>query len=173
MSHSDEILDVVDARDCVLGQATRRDIHVRGLCHRAVHLFLFNPGGDLFVQKRSATKDTFPLCYDSSASGHVDQSESYDACVVREVQEELGLKIQFQLLRKHFQLSACAETGWEFVWVYSIQGGYVPLVNPAEIDAGAFWPPFDVTRLLSDHPDRCAPSFMRIFCEFQQRKLLP
>jgi 16S rRNA (adenine1518-N6/adenine1519-N6)-dimethyltransferase len=112
------MLDVVDMQDHVVGMASRHNVHDRRLCHRAVHLLLFNPQGELFVQKRSASKDTFPLRYDSSASGHVDSGETYDVAVVRELQEELGLNVPFRLFGKHFRIPACAETGWEFVWVY-------------------------------------------------------
>jgi len=173
MNTADEILDVVDPQDCVIGQARRGDIHVRKLWHRAVHVLLFNPDGELFVQKRSATKDTFPGCYDSSASGHVDHREDYDACAVRELGEELGLNVPFALFRRHFQLPPCAETGWEFVWVYSLQGDYTPVVNPVEIESGAFMSVTAVERLLAAHPEQCAPSFVRVFREFRQHNLLP
>ena len=82
-----------NALDRVIGHATRREVHARHLRHRAVHVFLFNPQGRLFIQKRAAGKDTFPLCYDSSASGHVDRGESYEACAARELEEELGLRM--------------------------------------------------------------------------------
>ena len=37
-----EIFDVVDERDCVIGRASRAEVHARRLRHRAVHIFLFN-----------------------------------------------------------------------------------------------------------------------------------
>ena len=73
-----EIFDVVDHQDRVIGQAPRHEVHARGLRHRAVHILVFDEAGALFVQKRAATKDTFPLRYDSSASGHVNNGEQYD-----------------------------------------------------------------------------------------------
>ena len=88
---AEEIFDVVDDRDQVVGTATRSEVHARKLRHRAVHVFLFNLKGELFVQKRAATKDSFPGCYDSSASGHLNSGEDYDPCAKRELQEELGL----------------------------------------------------------------------------------
>src|SRR5476651_2121401 len=110
-----EIFDVVDELDRVIGQAPRVEVHARKLRHRAVHILLFNPQGELYLQKRSATKDSFPLCYDSSASGHVDTGEDYAACAVRELREELG--ITGGPLQPLFKLDASPETGQEFVWV--------------------------------------------------------
>jgi hypothetical protein len=56
---------------------------------------------------------------------------------------------------------------------YSLRGDHVPLVNRAEIESGRFWKVGDVFRLLTEHPECSAPSFVRVFREFQQRNLLP
>jgi isopentenyl-diphosphate delta-isomerase len=168
-----EIFDVVDARDRVIGQATRPEVHARHLRHRAVHILLFNRNGDIFIQKRAASKDTFPGRYDSSASGHLSSGETYDACALREVREELGLTIAPAGLQKHFKIEAGKQTGWEFVWTYSARTGEMPLVNPQEIESGAFWSPDQVRARLGTHPDEFAPSFRLVFGEFDRRALLP
>ncbi|MEI8183295.1 MAG: NUDIX domain-containing protein [Desulfomonile sp.] len=76
-STDSEILETVGAADRVTGQATRREIHDKGLLHRAVHIFVFNSSGEIFVQRRAGHKDRHPLKLDSSAAGHVDPGESY------------------------------------------------------------------------------------------------
>src|SRR5476651_1980015 len=93
----EEIFDIVNERDEVVGQNTRREVHARGLWHRAVHVLVFNARGEVFLQKRSLKKDIAAGKWDSSASGHLDTGETYDACAVREVREELGLKIKSPL----------------------------------------------------------------------------
>src|SRR4026207_1674874 len=86
-----EYFDVVNERDEVIDRRSRPDVHRLGLRHRAVHVLVFNKRGELFLQKRSMRKDCFPGTWDSSASGHLDSGESYDACAVRELKEELGV----------------------------------------------------------------------------------
>ncbi len=113
----EEIFDVVNDRDEVIGQKPRSEIHRLKLKHRAVHVLVFNSRGELFLQKRSMKKDCFPGAWDSSASGHLDSGESYDACAVREVREEIGLVLAAAPERL-FKVAACAETGQEFVRVY-------------------------------------------------------
>jgi isopentenyl-diphosphate delta-isomerase type 1 len=164
----DELFDVVDASDRVIGRATRREVHARRWRHRAVHVLLFNLSGQLFVQKRSTTKDTFPSHYDSSASGHLEAGENYDACAIREVQEELGLEIPRRHLRRLFKIDACAQTGWEFVWVYSLHGDYRPHPNPDEIETGAF-----LDRDQAESLTLVAPTFRRILREIRARGLFP
>ena len=95
-----ELFDVVDVEDRVVGQATRSEVHARGLLHRASHVFVFNSGGQLLLQQRSATKDAHPLCWTSSCSGHLDASESYEVAARRELQEEIGLETDLEFLVK-------------------------------------------------------------------------
>ena len=170
---TNEILDVVDASDRVTGQAPRNEVHAHKLRHRAVHIFLFNERTELFIQKRAAGKDTFPRRYDSSASGHVASGETYDACALRELREELGLKVTRSRLQKHFKIESCEETGWEFVWAYSLRSGEAPRVNPQEIECGAFWPVPEVRARIVAQPEEFAPSFAAIFEEFDRHQLLP
>ena len=70
MKISQELLDVVDENDLIIGVKTRGEIHARGLMHRATHILVFNRQGDLFIQKRSMNKDNDPGLWDSSAAGH-------------------------------------------------------------------------------------------------------
>ena len=66
-----EMLAVVDDDDVVVGEERRDVIHRDGLKHRAVHIFVLNQKGEIFLQKRSRLKDKCPGLWDSSAAGHV------------------------------------------------------------------------------------------------------
>jgi isopentenyl-diphosphate delta-isomerase len=169
--HPLEIFDVVDGDDHVIGQASRSEVHARKLRHRAVHILVFNTRGELFVQKRSAAKDTFPRCYDSSASGHLASGEDYDVCAGREIQEELGLVVPMESLRKHFKIEACEDTGCEFVWVYSVVTNEPPMINLEELESGEFWTRERAKSTLTAHPEQFARSFVRVFHEFDKRGL--
>src|SRR5487761_2134532 len=106
---SEEIFDVVNERDEVIGQNTRREVHARGLWHRAVHVLVFNARGEVFLQKRSMKKDTARGKWDSSSSGHLDSGEAYDVAAVREVREEIGMRLA-QTPARLFKVAACRET---------------------------------------------------------------
>ncbi len=90
----EDIFDVVNERDEVIDRKPRSEVHRLGLLHRAVHVLVFNGRGQIFLQKRSMKKDRQPGVWDSSASGHVDSGEDYDATSVREVREEIGLRLE-------------------------------------------------------------------------------
>ena len=42
---SEEILDIVDEMDLVIGSATRGEVHSSGLLHRSAHLLVFDGNG--------------------------------------------------------------------------------------------------------------------------------
>ena len=159
---SEEIFDVVNDRDEVIGQAPRREVHRTGLKHRAVHVLVFNARGEVFLQKRSMTKDTFPGAWDSSASGHLDTKEDYDACALREVREELGVALP-TVPRRHLRIEACLETGQEFVWVYECRHEGPFTLHPQEIERGGWFSPEAVTQWMAEKPSEFANALLLIW----------
>jgi len=158
----EETFDVVNERDEVIGQRLRREVHQQRLFHRAVHVLVFNARGHLFLQKRSMRKDCFPGAWDSSASGHLDVGESYDACAVRELREELGMELAAPLQRL-FKIDGCPETGFEFVWVYrcAAEGPFV--LQPEEIERGGWFAPEEISRWITERPADFASGFVLIW----------
>lgn len=159
---SDEIFDVVDDRDRVIGKQTRREVHRQGLKHRAVHVLVFNPRGEVFLQKRSFRKDTFPGAWDSSASGHLDSGETYDACSVREAREEIGLVLE-RTPKRLFKIEACDQTGQEFVWVYRVESNGPFRLNLDELECGAFFKADHINRWMAERPRDFADSFRLVW----------
>jgi 16S rRNA (adenine1518-N6/adenine1519-N6)-dimethyltransferase len=111
-----DIFDIVDANDQVIGSAPRNEVHAKGLKHRAVHMLIYNANGQLLIQLRAPEKDRHPNTWDSSAAGHVDSGENYETAANRELREELGISVPE--LKEIGYLPACEETGQEFVKVY-------------------------------------------------------
>ena len=163
---SEEIFDVVDDHDVVIGRAPRSEVHRRGLKHRAVHVLVFNAEGRLFLQKRSMKKDCFPGAWDSSASGHLDTGEDYDACAVREVREEIGVTLG-AAPRRLFKLEACPETGQEFCWIYEASHEGPFTLHPDEIERGDWFTPSEIDRWTQDQPGEFASAFLAIWRRFQ------
>jgi isopentenyldiphosphate isomerase len=160
--NADELFDVVNDRDEVIGQETRGNVHRLGLKHRAVHVLVFNRRGEVFLQKRSMKKDTSPGAWDSSASGHLDTGEDYDACALRELQEEIGLKTSSPPARL-FKIDGCPETGQEFVWVYRLEAEGPFILHPDEIESGGWFAPEKVTNWMAESPKDFARALLLIW----------
>lgn len=159
---SEEIFDVVDDRDVVIGHAPRSEVHRRKLRHRAVHVLVFNARGELFLQKRSMKKDCFPGTWDSSASGHLDRGEEYDACAIREVREELGVTLP-GVPERLFKVEACAATGEEFVWVYECRHEGPFELHPDEIETGDWFTREAITAWIRERPEEFASGLVLIW----------
>ncbi|MFM8471709.1 MAG: NUDIX hydrolase, partial [Limisphaerales bacterium] len=159
---SEEIFDVVDDRDRVIGRQTRREVHRRGLKHRAVHVLVFNERGEVYLQKRSFKKDTFPGAWDSSASGHLDSGETYEACAVREAREEIGLFLQ-RTPKRLFKIEACPQTGQEFVWVYRTESNGPFRLNLDELECGSFFKADHINRWMAERPRDFADAFRLVW----------
>jgi len=162
---AEEIFDVVNDRDEVIGQAPRKEVHARGLWHRAVHVLVFNTRGEVFLQKRSMLKDTAKGKWDSSSSGHVDTGEDYDICAVRELREEIGLVIN-QAPQRLYKINACPETGWEFCWVYRCASEGPFTLHPEEIETGDWFAPQTVTKWVAEKPEDFASGFILVWQRF-------
>jgi isopentenyldiphosphate isomerase len=159
---NEEIFDVVNERDEIVGSKPRSEVHRLGLLHRAVHVLVFNSAGQLFLQKRSMKKDRQPGLWDSSASGHVDSGEDYDFTAVRELREEIGLQ-PAQAPTKLFKIDACAETDQEFVWVYRCESEGPFELNADEIERGGWFSPEQVTQWANSRPEEFASAFLYLW----------
>ena len=156
----EEIFDIVDDQDCVIGQVPRSEVHRRKMLHRAVSIFVFDSRGRLLLQLRSAAKDEYPLCYTSSASGHVSAGESYDETAPRELEEELGLTTSVERLAK---FPAGPETANEFTVLYRTITDTPPKFDPGEIADGAFYELPDIDQWIEREPERFSPPFRICF----------
>lgn len=161
----EEIFDVVNERDEIIDAKPRSEVHRLGLLHRAVHILVFNSAGEVFLQKRSMSKDTHPGCWDSSCSGHVDHGEDYDFSAVRELSEELGISISSPPKRL-FKIDACPETDQEFVWIYRLEHEGPFTLHPEEIETGNWFAPDRATDWIEQTPEAFASGFKVLWKRF-------
>ncbi len=135
----DEVFDLVDERDRVIGRVRRGEAHRDPrLIHRSVQVLIFDSQGRLLLQRRSQAKDLFPGYHCASASGHVAAGDDYVATAARELREELGVSLPVTLVGKTLVRSAF-ET--EIMEVYSAQSDGPFHFHPTETNGGEFVTP--------------------------------
>ena len=164
---AEELFDVVDAQDRVLRPEARTVVHQNGLLHRAIHIFVFNSKGELYLQRRSMSKDSAPGKWVSSCSGHVDSGEDYDAAAYRELGEEIGLYDPIDM-EPVFKEPACRATGNEFVWVYHCNSEGPFVLDPHEVSDGK-WIEIDaLNRWIESRPRDFAWSFTHLWAKYRK-----
>lgn len=92
-----ELLDLVDENGEPTGKVKDRElVHRDGDRHRTSHVWLLrrqNGRWQVLLQKRSAGKDSHPGCYDISSAGHIPAGVDWVPSALRELEEELGLRL--------------------------------------------------------------------------------
>lgn len=164
MNH--ELITVVDEHDNFIENRQRKEVHQLGLRHRAVHILVFNDAHQIFLQKRSMTKDVNAGLWDTSAAGHVDAGESYDACAHRETIEELGVCVD-ETLTFLFKLPALPETGMEFVQVYRSQHNGPFTLEADEIDDGQWFDLKDIAQRVASNSPCITDTFKTLWVKFE------
>lgn len=163
----EEIFDVCDEHDNVIGQLPRSEVHARKLLHRAVHVFVFNSRGELLLQMRSRFKDEAPLTFTSSASGHLAAGESYADAAPRELLEELGLSAPLEWVCK---LPAAPETAREHTVLYQTVTDAEPVIDRHEIDAVSFHSLDDVETWIAREPQLFSVCFQTLFAWYRANR---
>lgn len=164
---SAEIFDIVDEHDRVIGQELRSVVHRKNLLHRAVSIFVLKPDGQLLLQLRSDSKDQYPGCYTSSASGHVDSGEDYESAAVRELREELSLGGPIDFLEK---FSGSPETAFEFTVLYQLVTDAEPVLDQKEIASAEFLPLNKIETMIAESPEKFTPPFRVLFAWFYEHQ---
>ena len=133
----EEWFPLVNEMGETIGKATRKECHSGSKqLHPVIHLHIFNDAGELYLQKRSMTKDIQPGKWDT-AGGHIDYGETVEEALRREVREELGITAftpQF-ITRYVFESTIEKELVNTFRTIYN--GEIKP--DTEELDGGRFW----------------------------------
>ncbi len=166
---SEEMFDVVDRSDRVIGRKSRSQVHANNLLHRSVHALAIDKRQRYFLQFRGPDRDCDPSVWDSSVGGHLQSGEDYDDAILRETQEELGIRLD-SVPEKLFKIEASPNTGYEFCWVYQIFHDGPFQIDPSEA-AGARWFTYkELDKKIKEEPDTISPSFKVIWQQFKQMK---
>lgn len=151
-----EMLDVVNEKNRIVGKEAREKCHRQFLPHRLIHVFVFDRKGRIFVAKRSKRKAVHPTLLDVSVAGHVDSGETYKQAALRELFEELGIKPR--TIRKLFKFRLKSSPENVFVTQYSAEIERAGKLNKYEIKSGKFIEWKEMRRMASQNPKKFAPT---------------
>ena len=136
MNPGDEIVQIVDEHNQELAKVSRRVMREGGLIHRACYILVFNHRQEIFVQKRTMTKDIYPGYLDVATGGVVLAGESYELSAKRELAEELGVRKTALACHFDFYHEADNNRVWGRVFSCLAEGPFI--LQPEEVEDGFF-----------------------------------
>ena len=85
-----EYLDIYDENGNYLGKEDRSIVHRDALWHKTVHCWLYDNEGNVYFQIRKDEQKLY-----TTASGHVKAGETIKEGFGREVEEEIGIQVDY------------------------------------------------------------------------------
>ncbi|MSU76009.1 NUDIX domain-containing protein [Patescibacteria group bacterium] len=128
----------VDENDNVVGAAFRKDAIKNGQAHRISRIFVFNPKGEVYLQKRAKSMEWGGL-WDQSVGGHVDEGETYEQAARREAEEELGLtdlKLEKVATYYHEVVNPSGQLLKRYNCLFTSVTDKEPKIDPSEVEEG-------------------------------------
>ncbi len=125
-----EYLDIYDESGNHLGKEDRNIVHKDALWHNTVHCWLYDQEGNIYFQIRKEEQKLY-----TTASGHVKAGESIKEGFGREIEEEIGIKVdydkavfvniyKFIMDKKKKDGSLFRDRAFSNVYVCSFEGSY-------------------------------------------------
>lgn len=138
--HEDELLDLVNGNDEVIGTVYRSEYDAmvaekRGYI-RTAELLIQNDEGKYWIPTRGPHKKIAPNGLDYSMGGHIDSGETYEEGALREIKEELNLDLAPEDLEFVTKFPP-AELAY-FRVLYRYRSNDTPEYNPDDF-VGAEW----------------------------------
>jgi isopentenyldiphosphate isomerase len=147
---AEEIVEIVDRDNNSIGAVSRRIMRQQGLIHRASYILVFNRNGELFLQKRTMSKDIYPGFWDLAAGGVVLAGESYEESAKRELREELGVAgVQLRRLFDQYYEDENNKV-WGRIFACTSEGPFT--LQAEEIDYGRFMSLAEIEQLHQTEP---------------------
>ena len=85
-------IQIVNTNDKVIGLKERKNLDYKNNIYRSSALWIINSKGKSLLAQRALTKKHHPGKWRPAVSGTIEKNETYDSNIIKESEEELGLK---------------------------------------------------------------------------------
>ena len=169
---ADELVDVVNERDEVIGQEMKWICHDKELWHRISGVFIFNSEGKILLQTRNKNKTSGGLL-DYSASGHVISGETYENGAYKEMGEELGIKIKLKdsgikIFENHSYNKKTNIKHIIRIFIGYHEGSFN--IQKEELDSVAFYDLENIKKMILRNPEKFTMGFKLGFKTYVEKK---
>ncbi|MHB9031882.1 MAG: NUDIX hydrolase, partial [Anaerolineae bacterium] len=105
-----------------------------GAYHLVVHVCLFNSSGEMLIQQRQPFKEGWSNMWDVTVGGSALAGETSQAAATRELQEELGYRVDLTGERPHLTINF--DVGFDDFYLVKVEPALNELhLQPTEVQA--------------------------------------
>ncbi len=161
----DELIDIYDSKNRPLNEKKMKsEAHRKGLWHRVAHVWIYNSNKEIMLQLRAKDKEVYPNVWDISVAGHIAAGEKEIVSAMREVEEEIGLKIEERELKllniRNVQFTTNTTINNEIIYLYLLKydGNIKQLkIQEEELQEIKFFKLKELEKQLKETPDKFTP----------------
>ena len=163
MDPSSQQVILVDENDQPVGLEVKLKAHQNGgRLHRAFSVFVFNPAGQMLLQRRSRRKYHFGGLWTNACCSHPHPGESIEHDARARLRDEFGFDVPLTeafsfTYRASDAASGLTEHEFDHVLIGHFDGR--PRPNPDEIDEWKWVTPDDLRQDMKRHPQDYTPWF--------------
>lgn len=157
----DEVVGLYDEQGHEVGRATRARVRAENLRHAATAIVLRNTAGEVYVHRRTDTKDIYPGLHDFAAGGVMQAGETPLESATRELGEELGVHGVPLHPVGEANYADATNTYHAFLFTATWDG---PITHQAEeVASGGWWTVSDLAGRVADDPGMFVPDSVALW----------
>ncbi|QIK16577.1 NUDIX domain-containing protein [Blattabacterium sp. DPU] len=153
--YDEYLIPLIGMKNQIIGFENKKEIHMKGLLHSAISVFIFNTKNDLMLQKRSSIKYHSSLLWTNTCCSHPRKNESLlkaaHRCLIEEMGFDCFLEQRFSFIYNEFLSNGLIENELDHVFV-----GYYekpPVINFKEVDSWKWISLNELVKNISVYPD--------------------
>ncbi|MEB3701953.1 Isopentenyl-diphosphate Delta-isomerase [Candidatus Bealeia paramacronuclearis] len=175
LKESEERVILVDENDQEIGTEGKFEAHLNPRRHRAFSIFIFNPQGEILIQRRALCKYHAQGLWANTCCGHPRPQENVSLAAQRRLHEELGFGAPLTFLQTVKYDLKLDERMWEKEFTHVFQGVYEGSfeLNPDEIMETRWIDPLKLKTEMESHPQNFAAWFLFYVHNYFEALFLP
>lgn len=153
---------IVDENDKIIGYKDRGALEERDI-YRVSALWITNSKGEVLLARRHHTKSHHPRKWGPAVAGTIEEGETYEENIIKEAEEELGLKnIQPKLSYKTKTDNKYHHFGqWYTLNIDRDINEFK--IQEDEVEEIKWFSPEEAKKYLQEHPEEFTPSMKKYF----------
>ncbi len=159
-------IQIVDDQDNLIGHVERSKIDYSKDIYRITAVWVTNSAGQVLMAQRTLTKDKDPGMWGPAVAGTMDEGETYEENVYKELEEEIGIssvELQKGPYVKYETPRMCF-CQWYLLTIDKLASDFK--IQEEEVEQVAWMDPADLVADQKANPKKYTPSMAKIIKQF-------